>query len=263
VISSKTFVWCESTLCQERDSTGKTITKRFFKQGEQINGQNYYYAKDHLGNIREMTDGTGTVRAEYDYDVFGRQTKLAGDLESDFGYTGFYQEKAACLDLTLFRAYDPEKGRWLSRDPIAESGGINLYDYVLGSTINWVDLFGMTIAGQDNLPVALSPGTPSTSYDSPWWDWGPQIVEDVLLTLVDEIETRVFFDEAKETVERTNQYCELKTEVTNAQDGNGGESTANQWQDLHSSQNPMTNPFNLFSPVQATPVPTVVYPYGD
>ena len=32
---------------------------------------------------------------------------------------------------------------WLSRDPIAENGGINLYAYVGNDPINWVDPFGL------------------------------------------------------------------------------------------------------------------------
>ncbi len=41
-----------------------------------------------------------------------------------------------------FRYYDPVTGRWLSRDPIGEYGGRNLYGFVLNSSINFVDLFG-------------------------------------------------------------------------------------------------------------------------
>ena len=143
VLTSKSLFWSGKNLCQERDSTGHTITKQFFNQGEQINGTNYYYAKDHLNNVREMTDSNGVVHANYDYDAFGRQTKLLGDLDSDFGYTGFYIERTLCLDFTKFRAYDPEKGRWLSRDPIAELGGNNVYSYVSNNVIEKIDLLGL------------------------------------------------------------------------------------------------------------------------
>jgi RHS repeat-associated protein len=57
----------------------------------------------------------------------------AGDLDADFGYTGFFIERAVNLDLTWYRAYDSDKGRWLSRDPLAESVGLNLFAYVLNS----------------------------------------------------------------------------------------------------------------------------------
>jgi RHS repeat-associated protein len=175
VLTAKTFVWDGMQPVQERDVTGHTVSKQFFSQGEQISGTNYYYVTDHLGNIREMTDSNGVVHANYDYDAFGRQTKLSGDLDSDFGYTGFYIERTVCLDLTWYRAYDPEKGRWLSRDPLGElqgfhfdnfdseqdftglvdglsyldpteTSGVNLYAYVSNNSIKSVDPEGLFAA---------------------------------------------------------------------------------------------------------------------
>lgn len=41
-----------------------------------------------------------------------------------------------------YRYYDPVTGRWPSRDPIEESGGVNLYGFVDNSPIIWVDFLG-------------------------------------------------------------------------------------------------------------------------
>ena len=65
--------------------------RAFFPQGEQGGALNYFYNRDHLGSVRELTDTAGAVRARYDYDPYGRRTKVAGDLDADFGYTGHYQ----------------------------------------------------------------------------------------------------------------------------------------------------------------------------
>ncbi|MES2980668.1 MAG: RHS repeat-associated core domain-containing protein, partial [Verrucomicrobiota bacterium] len=39
--------------------------------------------------------------------------------------------------------YDPETGRWPSRDPIEEEGGINLYGFVGNDAVNHWDFLGM------------------------------------------------------------------------------------------------------------------------
>jgi RHS repeat-associated protein len=116
------FVWCGQELCEQRDVTGGTVTKRFFGEGEQISGTNYYFTRDHLGSIREMVDATGTIQARYDYDPYGRRTKISGSLDADFAFTGDYCHTASGLYLTLFRAYDSDLGRWPNRDPLGEPG---------------------------------------------------------------------------------------------------------------------------------------------
>jgi len=52
------------------------------------------------------------------------------DEESGFYYYGY-------------RHYDPHTGRWPSRDPIGERGGVNLYGFVGNNGVNWIDLLGL------------------------------------------------------------------------------------------------------------------------
>jgi hypothetical protein len=47
-----------------------------------------------------------------------------------------------------YRYYDPNVGRWLSRDPIEEKGGLNLYGFVGNDTINYVDVLGLCELGR-------------------------------------------------------------------------------------------------------------------
>jgi hypothetical protein len=54
-------IFRRTRLCEERDSTGGTVTKLFFNQGEQISGTSYYLSRDHPG-VREMTDSSGAIR---------------------------------------------------------------------------------------------------------------------------------------------------------------------------------------------------------
>lgn len=52
--------------------------------------------------------------------------------------------------------YDPGQGRWLSRDPIEENGGVNLYGFVGNNSVNGCDLLGQYPA----LENQTKPGRP-------------------------------------------------------------------------------------------------------
>jgi hypothetical protein len=52
-----------------------------------------------------------------------------------------------------YRYYDPLTGRWPSRDPIGERGGVNLYGFVANNGVNRVDFIGMASTEYLKLPV--------------------------------------------------------------------------------------------------------------
>ena len=147
--SFRRFVWGDVRIYEERDKSGAIVNKRFFAKGVRLetgaNAGAYYYTRDHLGSIRELTDAGGNVRARYSYDPFGRRTKVSGDLDADFGFAGMFWSSEASLSLTHFRAYDPELGRWLSRDPLKNAEvnqGPNLYAYAANNPVNLADPSG-------------------------------------------------------------------------------------------------------------------------
>ena len=45
----------------------------------------------------------------------------------------------------------PHLGRWLTRDPLGEAGGVNLYAYVGNNPVNWVDPWGFQYAADINV----------------------------------------------------------------------------------------------------------------
>jgi RHS repeat-associated protein len=163
--STKQFVWNGDTLCEERDGTG-AVTKQFFRYGQTLNGSNYYYTRDQIDSVREMTDGSGNTVAAYSYDPYGRTTKLQGSLDSDIQYGGYYHHGPSGLSLAVHRGYSPTFGRWLSRDQAAELAfgpllssalqvsklpslptesftGPNLYSYVANRPVMWRDPSGL------------------------------------------------------------------------------------------------------------------------
>ena len=70
------------------------------------------------------------------------------------------------------RYYVPETGRWASRDPIGEYGGLNLYGFVGNDGVNWVDVLGLSADEKCNFTVILSHGGDEGIYDEfdEWYD---------------------------------------------------------------------------------------------
>jgi len=145
VNSTKNLVWDGMTICEEKNASD-AVTKAYFREGVQMNGVDYYYTRDHLGSVREVTGTNGVVLAEYSYDPYGLQTETSGTMTFDIGFTGQYYHQPSGLLLAPYRGYSATLGRWISRDPLANAEmrqGPNLYAYVLNDPICRVDPLGL------------------------------------------------------------------------------------------------------------------------
>ena len=134
-------LWCGETLCAQQNAAGQTIN-RFFAQGEVQNGQTYLYAQDQVGSVYALIDEQGKVAGRTAYDPYGNITYQTG-MQPIMAYAGLYKHAASDLYLATYRAYNPATARWLNRDPIREAGGLNIYAYVNGDPVNFVDPLGL------------------------------------------------------------------------------------------------------------------------
>jgi RHS repeat-associated protein len=151
------YLWCGKALCQARNAND-AVTRRYFAEGEEITGAGtlLYYARDHLGSVRDLlVTQSGSDVASFDYDPYGMTTLATGRVSADFRYAGMFYDQDSGLYLTRHRAYDPRTGRWLSRDPIGPTGGVNTYSYVSGNPIIFSDPLGLCPQWWDKLVQTL------------------------------------------------------------------------------------------------------------
>jgi len=111
-----------------------------------LTGRTLLYTFDLNGHVGQLIDSnTGRIAAHYEYDPFGN-TLVADGPEAEknpyrFSTKPFDWETG--LYAYTFRDYSPRLGRWTTRDPIAEKGGLNLYGFVGNNAVNLIDPSGL------------------------------------------------------------------------------------------------------------------------
>ena len=108
----------------------------------------YYPLTDHLGTVHE----NGNIVESYNYDAYGKVLEIkdgngAPLTKSAIGNRYLWQgrEYSYTTGLYYFRAryYDAQTGRWLSKDPIGISGGLNQYVFCGNNPVNFTDPWGL------------------------------------------------------------------------------------------------------------------------
>ena len=114
------------------DPTEETATRPL---AVNILGDNVYFPTvDLTKNVCELVDFYGNVAATYDYAPFGAVS--SGTPSGSAVPANPLQWSSEIYDSELdlvyynYRHYSPSLGRFLSRDPIEEQGGLNLYAFV-------------------------------------------------------------------------------------------------------------------------------------
>ncbi len=127
------------------------------------NAGTYFYCYDGNGNAVALVNAAaGTVAAQYEYGPFGELLRATGPLaaENPFRFSTKYQDDETGLLYYGYRHHDPNTGRWISRDPIEEPGGVNLYGFVqnnAGDRVDYLGLFGGEFP-HDVVPDPSHPG---------------------------------------------------------------------------------------------------------
>jgi RHS repeat-associated protein len=103
---------------------------------------NCFPAFDGNGNVAALINAVdGTVAANYEYGPFGKLIRSTGPMAktNPFRFSTKYDDDEADLLYYGYRYYCTDAGQWLSRDPIEENGGLNLYNIVDNNPISNID----------------------------------------------------------------------------------------------------------------------------
>ena len=120
----------------------------------------FTYAFDQAKNVTELFDSAGGIAAAYDHGPFGEDMAATGPAAglNPFRFSSEVWDGALALVCYNWRHYNPLDGRFISRDPIEERGGLNLYGFVGNDPVNRWDALGLAFVehlGAD--AVKLSP----------------------------------------------------------------------------------------------------------
>jgi len=145
------FVW-GSDLSGSLQGAGGVGGLLWLNDEATINNQpsTHFCAYDGNGNVAALVNAAdGTVSANYEYDPFGQTIRATGLMAKadPFRFSTKYQDDESDLLYYGYRYYKPSTGTWPNRDPLWESGGMNLCLFVNNNAIDKFDSLGLTEGG--------------------------------------------------------------------------------------------------------------------
>ncbi len=143
VSSIKQFVRINAKRPAEVRDGSSNLISQYFVRGQMDSAVKHFYSRDKNGSVREMTDSSGSISAQYAYDPFGNTEKVSGSTDSDFQFAFYMMHQRSGFYLTQNRTYSTKFGRFLNRDPSGYFGGMNLFGYVGNNPISFIDPGGL------------------------------------------------------------------------------------------------------------------------
>jgi RHS repeat-associated protein len=125
-----------------------------------------FYHTDGNGNVTCLIYTNQTIAAKYEYDPYGNILSQSGPLAivNLYRFSSKEYHQPSGLIYYLYRYYEPTLQRWITRDPIGEKGGVNLYEFVSNSAVNQWDFFGLVGPVDPWDPPIRPPTKPISQY---------------------------------------------------------------------------------------------------
>jgi RHS repeat-associated protein len=143
------------------------------KIAKNSDGLTDFYHSGHLGSTRLITDESGNALTAVDYGPLGKDVETGE--KTLYTYNGKEKDETGLYHYGA-RYYDPEAGRFISRDfvpgQLANPQTLNRYTYCLNNPLKYRDPDGCeqagALLGKGNYPNLNNLGGPMS------WSWAPQ-----------------------------------------------------------------------------------------
>ena len=135
----RSYLWDPS----EPEATRVLAMTRWEANGTQVK-EHLYCMHDAMKNVTSLFGEARGRRALYEYRSYGGLVTSEGNMaqENKFRFSSEYMDDELGLIYYNYRHLNPRDGRWISRDPIAEQGGWNLFAFVNNNGIINFDYLG-------------------------------------------------------------------------------------------------------------------------
>ena len=182
-IITEKYLWADLTTLLAVYDGDNNLVQRFNYTDQRMpismtqDNETYYLHYDQVGTLKAVTDKNQNIIKEITYDTFGNILQDTNrEFKVPFGFAGGLHDRDTNLVHFGYREYDPLTGKWTAKDPIDFSGGdSNLYGYVLGDPVGFIDPEGLSIWPWSDKP---SGGTCDTNETKPSVNCDIQVASD-------------------------------------------------------------------------------------
>jgi RHS repeat-associated protein len=121
------------------------LWQAWFGKAEQL----IWLHANHLGAVELATDAAGHSLWQGQYNAHGALLASQGELVMNLRLPGQVFDAESGLHYNDHRYYDPQRGEYLSPDPLGTPDGPNAYSYVRGNPLRYIDPEGLILFAFD------------------------------------------------------------------------------------------------------------------